>query len=67
VSQFREQLEQKVAEHNNLHNQIQQGEEQITAMKAQRERLLGQVQLLQELAQAEAEPATSEPAEVEGE
>lgn len=54
MSSLTEQLQEKIAEHNELHQQIQQGKEQIGAMETQRERIFGQVQLLQELVQDEA-------------
>ncbi len=70
MANLQEQLEKAVQEHNELHNNIQAGEDQIASMKQARDRLVGRIQLLQELAQEEqAEPGadalpTETPAEV---
>lgn len=59
MSDFQEKLEKEVQEHNELHNQIQAGEEQLVAMKADRDRRVGRIQLLQELAKDEAPESVS--------
>lgn len=46
-------LDEAVKAHNQLHEQITQGEQQLTAMRAQRDRLLGRVQVLDELVNEE--------------
>ncbi len=56
-----EQLEVEVKAHNELHANIQQGETQIEAMKAERERRLGRAQMLQELIQAETADVDAQP------
>lgn len=45
------QLEREVQEHNELHANIQAGEEQLEAMKADKARRLGRIQVLQEVLQ----------------
>jgi hypothetical protein len=62
VSQHREQLEKEIQAHNELHNQIQAGQEQLKAMEQERERKIGRIQLLQELAQGEQDQAEAETA-----
>jgi hypothetical protein len=49
VSDIRQRLEQEIQAHNELHNNIQAGEEQLTAMKEERAARRGRVTLLQEL------------------
>lgn len=57
------QLEQEVQEHNELHTNIQNGEEQLEAMKADKARRLGRIQVLQEVLQDSAPVEGEEPAD----
>ena len=51
VSELQQRLDREISEHNQLHSQIQQGEEQLEAMKKDRDRRVGRIQLLSELLQ----------------
>lgn len=53
MSNFQQQLEEEIQQHNDIHNQIVAGEEQIAGLKEERSRRLGRITLLQELAQQE--------------
>ncbi len=45
----KDKLEEEVAKYEELHKQIQAGDEQLTAMKQERDRKVGRIQVLQEL------------------
>lgn len=53
MSNFQQQLEEEIKQHNDIHNQIVAGEEQLGGLREERSRRFGRITLLQELAQQE--------------
>lgn len=49
MEMYQVQLQQEIAEHNELANNIQAGEAQLADMKADKARRLGRIQMLQEV------------------
>lgn len=58
---LQDKLQGYIEAHNELHNNIQAGEQQLAAMKTERERLVGKIQAVEELLQEEQTPASPEP------
>ena len=68
MSDLQNQLDQEIQAHNEIHAQIQAGEEQLAALKVERDRRFGRITVLQELVQAEVNDADTvgEPDVAEG-